>query len=273
MILTGPGPKAFVAGADIGELSKQNQISGKALGDARPGGIPAAGALWQTGGRRDERLRPWRRVRDRHGLPPSGGRETAAFGQPEVKLGIVPGYAGTERLPRLVGKGRALDLLLTARMVGAEEALQIGLVNRVVPAEKLLAEAEQLLAGEIGRVVDRDLARGQSHVGPHRDDVVLSLGGHALRDYGSTGQQWLAAIALRFLEQETLAARRGVRPVLLVDDVFAELDGGRPGLPGGAADVRRPGQRIVTAPRIEELPGQLELPRWLVRDGRVEVAA
>ena len=71
--------------------------------------------------------------------------ESAKFGQPEVKLGIGPGYGGTVRLPRLVGKGRALDLLLTARMVGAEEALQMGLVNRVVPADKLMAEAESLL--------------------------------------------------------------------------------------------------------------------------------
>ena len=71
--------------------------------------------------------------------------ESAKFGQPEVKLGIGPGYGGTVRLPRLVGKGRALDLLLTARMVGAEEALQMGLVNRVVPSDKLMAESEQLL--------------------------------------------------------------------------------------------------------------------------------
>ncbi len=62
-----------------------------------------------------------------------------------AKLGIGPGYGGTVRLPRLVGKGRALDLLLTARMVGADEALQMGLVNRVVPADKLMAESEQLL--------------------------------------------------------------------------------------------------------------------------------
>jgi enoyl-CoA hydratase len=71
--------------------------------------------------------------------------ETARFGQPEVKLGIGPGYGGTVRLPRLVGKGRALDLLLTARQVGAEEALQMGLANRVVPADQLMPEAERLL--------------------------------------------------------------------------------------------------------------------------------
>jgi enoyl-CoA hydratase len=71
--------------------------------------------------------------------------EQARFGQPEVKLGIAPGYGGTVRLPRLVGKGRALELLLTGEMIDAQEALRIGLVNRVVPADRLLAEAEAML--------------------------------------------------------------------------------------------------------------------------------
>jgi enoyl-CoA hydratase len=71
--------------------------------------------------------------------------EHARFGQPEVKLGIGPGYGGTARLPRLVGRGRALELLLTGAMIDAAEAYRIGLVNRVVPADKLLSEAETLL--------------------------------------------------------------------------------------------------------------------------------
>jgi enoyl-CoA hydratase len=71
--------------------------------------------------------------------------ENARLGTPEVKLGLMCGYAGTQRLPRLVGKGRALELLLTGEMVDAQEALRIGLVNRVVPREKLMAEAEGLL--------------------------------------------------------------------------------------------------------------------------------
>jgi enoyl-CoA hydratase len=71
--------------------------------------------------------------------------ENAKLGTPEVKLGIMCGYAGTQRLPRLVGKGRALEMLLTGEMVGAADALRIGLVNRVVPREGLLAEAETLL--------------------------------------------------------------------------------------------------------------------------------
>jgi enoyl-CoA hydratase len=71
--------------------------------------------------------------------------EAAKFGQPEVKLGIGPGYGGTVRLPRLVGRGRALELLLTGQMIDAQEALRIGLVNRVVPAERLLEESAQIL--------------------------------------------------------------------------------------------------------------------------------
>jgi len=73
--------------------------------------------------------------------------ETARFGQPEVKLGISPGYGATVRLPRLVGRGRALEVLLTGAMIDAQEAFRIGLVNRVVPADRLLAESEQLLRG------------------------------------------------------------------------------------------------------------------------------
>lgn len=114
----------------------------------------------------------------------------------------------------------------------------------------------------------RDVARGQTHVGPHRDDLVLSLGGHTLRHYGSTGQQRSAAVALRLLELETLALARGVRPALLVDDVFAELDHDRQRRLATRL-VSRPGQRIVTAPRTEDIPRELELPRWEVHDGMV----
>src|SRR5262249_26643191 len=73
--------------------------------------------------------------------------ENAKFGQPEVNRGIAPGYGGTQRLPRLVGKGVALQLILTGEMIDAQEAYRIGLVNRVVPAADLLAEAEKLLRG------------------------------------------------------------------------------------------------------------------------------
>ncbi|MEP6591821.1 MAG: DNA replication and repair protein RecF [Gemmatimonadota bacterium] len=127
-------------------------------------------------------------------------------------------------------------------------------------------------SGKFAAARSRDQARGQSHVGPHRDDLVLHLGGHSLRDYGSTGQQRSAAIALRLLELETLAAARATRPALLVDDVFAALDATRQARLAGRL-IARPGQRIVTAPRAEDVPRELELPRWSVRDGMVDTEA
>jgi enoyl-CoA hydratase len=145
VILTGSGQKAFVAGADIAELTAQSPMEGK-----------ARAILGQQVFRRLERCgKPV--IAAVNGFALGGGcelamachiriaAEHAKFGQPEVKLGIGPGYGGTARLPRLVGKGRALELLLTGGMIDAAEAYRIGLVNRVVPADKLLAEAETLL--------------------------------------------------------------------------------------------------------------------------------
>ena len=145
VILTGAGSKAFVAGADISELAAQTPMQGK-----------ARSALGQQVFRRLERCgKPV--IAAINGFALGGGcelamachiriaAEHAKFGQPEVKLGIGPGYGGTARLPRLVGKGRALELLLTGGMIDAAEAYQMGLVNRVVPGDKLLDESETLL--------------------------------------------------------------------------------------------------------------------------------
>ncbi|MEO8636197.1 MAG: enoyl-CoA hydratase-related protein [Gemmatimonadales bacterium] len=145
VILTGAGPKAFVAGADIGELASQSPMEGK-----------RRSLMGQAVFRRFEAMRK-PVVAAINGFCLGGGCElamachlriastTARFGQPEVKLGIGPGYGGTVRLPRLVGRGRALEMLLSAEMIGAEEAWRIGLVNRVVPADALLGETERLL--------------------------------------------------------------------------------------------------------------------------------
>jgi enoyl-CoA hydratase len=145
VILTGAGPKAFVAGADITEIAEQGAMDGKAR--ALTGqqvfrrlercGKPVIAAVngFALGGGCELAMACHLRV----------ASETAKFGQPEVKLGIGPGYGGTVRLPRLVGKGRALELLLTGQMIDAQEAWRIGLVNRVVPADRLLEEADQLL--------------------------------------------------------------------------------------------------------------------------------
>jgi len=151
LVLTGAGEKAFVAGADIEELSVQTPVTGRE--HARKGQ-----ALFD----RIERLgKPV--IAAVNGFALGGGCElamactmrlaadTAKFGQPEINLGLIPGYAGSQRLPRLVGRGRALELLLTGNPIGADEAFRIGLVNRVVPAAQLLTEAKalaQLLAGK-----------------------------------------------------------------------------------------------------------------------------
>lgn len=145
MAVTGAGDKAFVAGADIGELSTLGPVEAKEFalrGQAIFGQI--------------ERLtKPV--VAAVNGLALGGGCElamachlriastNAVFGQPEVKLGLIPGYAGTQRLPRLVGRGRALDILLTGRNVSAEEAERIGLANSVCGAEELTEQVESLL--------------------------------------------------------------------------------------------------------------------------------
>ncbi len=144
ILLTGAG-RAFVAGADIGELADADAVSGRAL----------AARGQQVFRRFETSRRPV--IAAVNGFALGGGcelamachvriaSEAAKFGQPEVKLGLCPGYGGTQRLPRLVGRGRALQLLLTGEMIDAQEALRIGLVNSVVPAEELLPTAEKML--------------------------------------------------------------------------------------------------------------------------------
>jgi enoyl-CoA hydratase len=144
-IITGAGSKAFVAGADIGEIAKQGPVEGKARS-------LAGQRVFRSLERCDKPV-----IAAVNGFALGGGCElamachlrvasdSARFGQPEVKLGIGPGYGGTVRLPRLVGRGRALELLLTGSMIDAQEAHRIGLVNRVVPADRLIAECQELL--------------------------------------------------------------------------------------------------------------------------------
>jgi enoyl-CoA hydratase len=150
VLVTGTGTKAFVAGADIGELAEQGVTGGRARALAGQQvfrrlercGKPVIAAVngFALGGGCELAMACHLRI----------ASETAKFGQPEVKLGIAPGYGGTVRLARLVGRARALELLLTGEMIDAEEAHRIGLVNRVVPAERLLEEAETLLRTILG---------------------------------------------------------------------------------------------------------------------------
>src|SRR5216110_2289923 len=146
-ILTGAGPKSFVAGADIGDLARQGPFDGKARAQRGQGvlrrletcGKPVIAAVngFALGGGGELAMTYHIRI----------AIENAKFGQPEVKLGIAPGYGGTQRLPRIVGKGNALYLILTAEMIDAQEALRIGLVNKIVPAGELLAATEKVLRG------------------------------------------------------------------------------------------------------------------------------
>ncbi len=146
LVLTGAGEKAFVAGADIGELAQMDPIGG--VRTSRQGQDafrflermpkPVIGAIngFALGGGLELALACHLRL----------ASENAKFGLPEVKLGIIPGYGGTVRLPRLVGKGRALELILTGEMIDAQEAYRIGLVNRVAPQAELLDAARGLAA-------------------------------------------------------------------------------------------------------------------------------
>jgi enoyl-CoA hydratase len=145
LIITGAGTKAFVAGADIGEIAEQGPLDGterSLTGQAvfrklETLGKPVIAAVngFALGGGCELAMACHLRV----------ASENAKFGQPEVKLGISPGYGGTVRLPRLVGRGRALELLLTGAMIDAAEAYRIGLVNRVVAAGDLVPEATALM--------------------------------------------------------------------------------------------------------------------------------
>ena len=144
IVITGAGEKSFVAGADITELAVLSPVAGKE--HARRGqqifdaieqlGKPVIAAIngFALGGGCELAMACTLRI----------AADTARFGQPEINLGLIPGYAGSQRLPRLVGKGVALEILLTGDMINAQRAYEIGLVNRVVPAAELMTEAKKL---------------------------------------------------------------------------------------------------------------------------------
>jgi len=146
VIFSGAGEKAFIAGADIGELSKHDAVSGKeythrgqsVLNLIENLGKPVIACIngFALGGGCEIAMACTMRL----------ATENAKLGQPEVKLGIIPGYGGTQRLPRLVGKGLAMQMVLAGEMISAQEAHRIGLVNEVVPAGELIARAEAIAA-------------------------------------------------------------------------------------------------------------------------------
>jgi enoyl-CoA hydratase len=145
-ILTGAGEKAFVAGADISELAKQDAVSGKAYAQRGQSvlnlienlGKPVIACIngFALGGGCELALACTLRL----------ASDNAKMGQPEVKLGLLPGYGGTQRLPRLVGKGPAMQMVLAGEMITAQEAHRIGLVNDVTAAAELIPRAEAIAA-------------------------------------------------------------------------------------------------------------------------------
>ena len=145
VILTGAGDKAFIAGADIGELAhldayeaeESSRFGQHVLDLIENLGKPVIAAIngFALGGGCETAMACTMRIAVEH----------AKFGQPEVKLGLLPGGGGTQRLPRLVGKGRALQLILTGETISAQEAYRIGLVNEVVSADGLIERAQTIL--------------------------------------------------------------------------------------------------------------------------------
>ncbi len=150
ILLTGAGEKAFAAGADINEVARLDVATGEAK--ARRGqevlrmieicGKPVIACIngFALGGGCELTMACTIRL----------ASETARLGQPEVKLGLIPGYGGTQRLPRLVGQSTALKLLLTGEIVGAAEALRIGLVDEVVPPDRLMERAQEIARAIVG---------------------------------------------------------------------------------------------------------------------------
>ena len=146
VILTGAGEKAFVAGADINELAvqtptggREHALTGQHVFDLIENmGKPVIAAIngYALGGGCELAMACTLRI----------AADTAQIGQPEVALGLIPGYAGTQRLPRLVGKGKAMEMILTGAPIAADEAQRIGLVNRVVAAAELMTHAKALAA-------------------------------------------------------------------------------------------------------------------------------
>ena len=144
VVLTGAGDKSFVAGTDIGELAGLDEASGKAFSEGGQSvfdavanlGKPVIAAVngYALGGGCELALACHIRI----------ASDRAKFGQPEVNLGVIPGYGGTQRLARIVGRGRAMEMILTGVQLGAAEALACGLVSRVYPHDELMSRARSM---------------------------------------------------------------------------------------------------------------------------------
>jgi DNA replication and repair protein RecF len=187
------------------------------------------------------------------------------------RVGVAQAFDGT-----LAGAGselvrKRLAWLVRAREQFAAEFECLGESSSATLEYRGAPELAEASAwpGALSSALPEDRARSMTTVGPHRDDVLLGIGGRRLRSFGSTGQQRSAAIALKLLEMATLRDARGTEPALLLDDVFAELDRERQSRL--AVRLMGPTERqvFVTSPRLDELPSNLDLPVWVVGAGRV----
>ena len=231
VILTGSGDKAFVAGADINELvgqtptgGREHALIGQHVFDLVENlGKPVIAAIngYALGGGCELAMACTLRL----------AADTARIGQPEITLGLLPGYAGTQRLSRLVGKGKAMELILTGALVTADEAERIGLVNRVVPAALLMVEARKL-AGQLA---------------------------------GS------APIAMRYIMSAINGPRDAVRRRVRVRGDVVRAGGVDRGHAGGDAGVSREAESRVQGPVMRTIEGTAVCRGLPVRARRVEV--
>jgi enoyl-CoA hydratase len=181
ILITGAGPKAFVAGADISELAQLSEAAGREYAQRGQAlfrrietlGKPVIAAIngFALGGGCELAMSCTLRI----------ASESARLGQPEVKLGIIAGFGGTQRLPRLVGRGAALKLLLTGALLSAQEALRIGLVDEVVAADELMARSEALaleIAANAPIAVERTLLAVDKGLDMTLDDALAEEARH-----------------------------------------------------------------------------------------------
>ncbi|HYV95650.1 MAG TPA: enoyl-CoA hydratase-related protein [Chitinophagales bacterium] len=178
VILTGAGPKAFVAGADISEFTSFTSEQAKAMSEnghrifnkiestSKP--VIAAVNGFALGGGCELAMACHLRI----------ASENAKFGQPEINLGIIPGYGGTQRFPRYAGKGKAIELLLTGDMISAQEALDLGLVNYVTSIEELLPKCKSILdkiKTKSSLVIDQIIACVNAHFEKGEDGFAIEI--------------------------------------------------------------------------------------------------
>jgi len=232
-----------------GPASERRQYLDRMLSLASPGYLRALGQYREALRQRNAALRTGQEA---------GGR---AFEAPLAEAG-----AEVVRARLAWATGAAGNFAL--EFAGLGEAGEVGLAYRGPAA---LSDASTWPEA-LERTRHRDAARGLTSVGPHRDDLAITIGAHPIREFGSTGQVRGAAVALKLLEVATIEQMRGVHPALLLDDVFAELDADRQARLAARLATRPAGQLFVTAPRHDELPAGLALPVWAVQAGAIRTS-